>query len=83
LANAWAQGDISWFYTGIFDIGETEEGLGGGLTQSDVDVMGFSFYPFYGTGATLSNLNSSMHHIVSTWNKACGIPFFRVDDLFS
>lgn len=78
MANAWNQGDISWFYTAIFNAGETEEGLGGGLRQSDVDVMGFSFYPCFGTGATLSNLDSSMRYVVSTWNKARGITFSLV-----
>ncbi|KAF8554604.1 glycoside hydrolase family 53 protein [Imleria badia] len=62
LASGWDKDDISWFYSGIF-ASETKEGLGGGLTLSDVDVLGFSFYPYYGTGATLSNLNSSMDYI--------------------
>lgn len=73
LANGWDQASISWFYTGIFNKSETGEGLGCGLTHSDVDVMGFSFYPFYGTSATLSNLRSSMDYVVSTYDKVRGI----------
>ncbi|KAI9567399.1 glycoside hydrolase family 53 protein [Boletus coccyginus] len=73
LANGWDQASISWFYTGIFNKSETGEGLECGLTHSDVDVMGFSFYPFYGTSATLSNLRSSMDYVVSTYDKARGI----------
>ncbi|KIJ66964.1 glycoside hydrolase family 53 protein [Hydnomerulius pinastri MD-312] len=69
LANGWDQADVSYFYTGIFNVSETEEALGGGLTESDVDVMGFSYYPFYGTNATLSNLGSSMDYVVSTYSK--------------
>lgn len=68
LASGWDGGDTSWFFSGIFT-GKKEEGLGGGLTRSDVDVMGFSMYPYYGTDGTLANLNSSMNHIVSTYNK--------------
>ena len=75
LANGWDQDVISWFYKGIFK-SETEEGLGGGLAPSDVDVMGFSLYPYFGTDATLSNLNSSLDCIVSTYNKVCDMSYF-------
>ncbi|KAH0833077.1 family 53 glycosyl hydrolase [Lanmaoa asiatica] len=67
LANGWNRADISYFYNGIF--------IPGKLSTSDVDVMGFSFYPFYGTTATLSNLDSSMNYVVSTYNKARDIIF--------
>ena len=77
LANGWDQADVSWFYSGIFNVSETGEGLGCGLTHSDVDVMGFSFYPFYGTNATLSNLDSSMEYVISTYNKVGGVAFIR------
>ncbi|KAF8440393.1 glycoside hydrolase family 53 protein [Boletus edulis BED1] len=68
LASGWYQVGISWFLDGIF-VSETEGGLGSGLTQSDVDVIGLSDYPYYGTAATLSNLNSTIGHIASTYNK--------------
>jgi arabinogalactan endo-1,4-beta-galactosidase len=33
--------------------------------------MGFSFYPFYGTGATLSALKSSLQAMVTKYGKVC------------
>ncbi|KAJ7163374.1 arabinogalactan endo-1,4-beta-galactosidase [Mycena filopes] len=48
LANGWDAEGVSSFYNQIFIPGE--------FAIQDVDVMGFSFYPFYGTGATLSVL---------------------------
>lgn len=73
LTNGWDKVGISYFYSGIFGVGETAKGQGGFLTLSDVDVMGFTFYPFYGTAATFENLNSSMNHTVSTYKKVGGI----------
>ncbi|PFH48046.1 glycoside hydrolase family 53 protein [Amanita thiersii Skay4041] len=61
LANGWDLGGINFFYGGIFIPGE--------LALSDIDIMGFSFYPFYGTGATLSALRSSLGSVVSQFNK--------------
>ncbi|KAH7906893.1 glycoside hydrolase family 53 protein [Hygrophoropsis aurantiaca] len=69
LANGWDQADVAYFYGGIFNVSSTEEGLGGGLTETDVDAMGFSYYPFYGTNATLDALSSSMEYVVSTYDK--------------
>lgn len=40
LANGWDAGGVSSFYNQIFIAGE--------FALADVDVMGFSFYPFYG-----------------------------------
>ena len=49
LANGWDSSSISSFYDGIF--------VQGAFSTSDLDVLGFSFYPFYGTGATLVALS--------------------------
>jgi arabinogalactan endo-1,4-beta-galactosidase len=61
IANGWDQGSVQWFYNNIF--------VPGALAPADVDIMGFSFYPFYGTGATLNALQSSMQNIISQYNK--------------
>ena len=41
----------------------------GKVKRSDWDVFGFSFYPFYGTAATLDNLQASLNHMATTYNK--------------
>lgn len=57
----------------------------GKVHVSDWDVFGFSFYPFYGTNATLSNLQDSLNaisakyrkpvHVVETdWPEECSGP---------
>jgi len=61
LANGWDAEGVSSFYEQIFIPGE--------LALADVDVMGFSFYPFYGTGATLSALQSSLQAMVTQYAK--------------
>lgn len=61
LANGWDGNAVSSFYSQVF--------IQGQLSLADVDVMGFSFYPFYGTGATLSNLKSSLQNIISKYGK--------------
>ncbi|KAF8151191.1 endogalactanase [Pholiota molesta] len=61
LANGWDGSSVSSFYSNIFIAGE--------FATSDVDVMGFSFYPFYGTGATLSALQSSLQAMVTKYGK--------------
>ena len=54
----------------------------GKVTTADWDVFGFSFYPFYGLGATLGNLSDSlttlageygkpMHVVETDWPEAC------------
>ncbi|KAJ3514531.1 hypothetical protein NLJ89_g2321 [Agrocybe chaxingu] len=52
LANGWNGSAVSSFFNQIFRPGELETG--------DFDVMGFSIYPFYGTSATASALQSSL-----------------------
>jgi len=61
LANGWDGSSVSSFYSNIFIAGE--------LAPADVDVMGFSFYPFYGTGATTSALQSSLQAMVNKYGK--------------
>ncbi|KAI0094200.1 arabinogalactan endo-1,4-beta-galactosidase [Irpex rosettiformis] len=61
IANGWDSGSVQSFWNEIF--------VPGALAPADVDIMGFSFYPFYGTGATLSALQSSMNNIISKYNK--------------
>ncbi|EPQ53581.1 glycosyl hydrolase 53 [Gloeophyllum trabeum ATCC 11539] len=62
LANGWDLPELTSWYQGVLSVE-------GGLTLADVDTMGFSFYPFYGTGATLSALQTSMMNITQTYRK--------------
>ncbi|KAG6830244.1 hypothetical protein H0H87_008771, partial [Tephrocybe sp. NHM501043] len=57
LANGWSGSAIASFYNQIFIAGE--------FATTDFDMFGFSFYPFYGTGATYSALQSSMQAMVT------------------
>ena len=41
----------------------------GKVKASDWDVFGFSFYPFYGTAATLANLKTSLNTIAEKYDK--------------
>ncbi|EKM51618.1 glycoside hydrolase family 53 protein [Phanerochaete carnosa HHB-10118-sp] len=61
IANGWDSGSVDDFWDGII--------APGAFSTSDVDIMGFSFYPFYGTGATLSALQSSLNGVISKFNK--------------
>ncbi|KAJ6595507.1 endogalactanase [Mycena vulgaris] len=61
LANGWDAAGVSSFYQQIF--------ISGQLALADVDVMGFSFYPFYDTRATLSSLQSSLQAMVTKYGK--------------
>ncbi|KAJ7846332.1 endogalactanase [Mycena olivaceomarginata] len=61
LANGWSGSAVASFYNQIFIAGE--------FAIADVDVMGFSFYPFYGTGATFAALKSSLQAMVTKYGK--------------
>ncbi|KAF9263361.1 arabinogalactan endo-1,4-beta-galactosidase [Marasmius fiardii PR-910] len=61
LADGWKGSAVSSFYQQIF--------IPGQFAITDVDVMGFSMYPFYNTGATLSALKSSLTTLVNNYNK--------------
>ena len=63
IANGWDSGSVNTFWSDIF--------VAGAFSTSDVDILGFSFYPFYGTGATLNALKSSLSNVVSKLNKVC------------
>lgn len=41
----------------------------GYISIDDWDIFGVSFYPFYGTDATIINLERSLKYITSTYNK--------------
>jgi len=41
----------------------------GSLTLSDFDIQGVSFYPFYGTSATLANLQSATTQMANKYHK--------------
>lgn len=41
----------------------------GKVKTSDWDVFGFSLYPFYGTGATLANLKTTVNWVAKKYNK--------------
>lgn len=62
LANGWDWSDLEYWYQGVF-------GIQGALTASEVDIMGVSFYPFYGTNATLANLKSSLTNLADAYSK--------------
>ncbi|KAI3618785.1 arabinogalactan endo--beta-galactosidase [Moniliophthora roreri] len=61
LADGWKGSAVSSFYNQIF--------IAGQFSTSDLDVMGFSHYPFYNTGATFSALKSSLQAMVSKYGK--------------
>ena len=61
IANGWDTSSVDSFFSGIF--------IPGALSTSDVDVFGFSFYPFYGTGATFSALSTTLNDMVQKYNK--------------
>ncbi|KIY47890.1 arabinogalactan endo-1,4-beta-galactosidase [Fistulina hepatica ATCC 64428] len=61
LANGWDGSAMLSFYEQIF--------ISGAFEEDDLDVMGFSFYPFYGDDATLDALESSLSELVSTYGK--------------
>ncbi|KIY72641.1 glycoside hydrolase family 53 protein [Cylindrobasidium torrendii FP15055 ss-10] len=61
LANGWDGSAMSSFYDQIF--------IQGAFDPSDFDVMAFSMYPFYNSGATLASLQGSLSTLVSSYNK--------------
>lgn len=59
--NGWDWETQEWFYTAILD-----ESI---LVDTDFDMIGLSYYPFYNSDATLANLKTSMTNLASTWGK--------------
>jgi len=61
LDNGWSWSEQQSFYDGLLKSGV--------FTLNDFDIQGVSFYPFYGTSATLKNLNSSFAQMVGKYKK--------------
>ena len=61
LANGWDWSDLQWFFTGVF--------IQGALSNSQIDIIGVSFYPFYDAGATLTALKSSLTNLANLMGK--------------
>ncbi len=61
LDNGWSWSQQQHWYSSVLAAGP--------LLPSDFDVMGVSYYPFYGSGATLASLNSTLANMASTWGK--------------
>ncbi|KAH4112897.1 arabinogalactan endo-beta-1,4-galactanase [Parastagonospora nodorum] len=60
LDNGWKWDTQKWWYDTI---------LAAGLSSSDFDIQGISYYPFYNAAATLSALSSSMNNMASRYGK--------------
>lgn len=61
LDNGWDWSLQEWFYSTVLSQGP--------LTTGDFDMIGVSFYPFYGNQATLSNLRTSLTNLSNRWGK--------------
>ncbi|PSK46013.1 hypothetical protein B9Z65_4981 [Elsinoe australis] len=61
LNNGWDSGLQTWWYKSLFATGLVK--------ASDIAVMGVSFYPFFGTSATLANLKTSLNALANTYKK--------------
>ncbi|KAI1202020.1 glycoside hydrolase family 53 protein [Nemania serpens] len=61
LDNGWDWSTQEWFYSSVLSQGP--------LSASDFDMMGVSFYPFYGSSATLANLKTTLTNMANKWGK--------------
>ncbi|KAI1176864.1 glycoside hydrolase family 53 protein [Nemania sp. FL0916] len=61
LDNGWDWSTQEWFYSSVLEQGP--------LAASDFDMMGVSFYPFYGSSATLAALKTSLTNMANQWGK--------------
>lgn len=61
LDNGWDWGTQQYFYQKVLSQGT--------LVESDFDMMGVSYYPFYNSGATLASLKTSLTNMANTWGK--------------
>ncbi|KAG9230864.1 family 53 glycosyl hydrolase [Amylocarpus encephaloides] len=59
--NGWNWSTQSWFYKLIL--------AQGSLLNTDFDIIGLSYYPFYNAAATLSSLRASLNNVASTFSK--------------
>jgi len=62
IDNGWEISRQTYFYDQVL-------AQKGALNSSDFDIQGVSFYPFYGTSATLANLKSSLSSMISKYGK--------------
>lgn len=62
LDNGWSWPEQECFYNSV-------PANGTALASSDFDYMGLSYYPFYGPGATLSAMRTSLHKLQATYGK--------------
>lgn len=61
LDNGWSWPDQQYFYENVLAAGP--------LLKTDFDIMGVSYYPFYGASATLATLKSTLAKMAKTWGK--------------
>lgn len=61
LDNGWDWSTQQYFYKTVLAQGT--------LVESDFDMMGVSYYPFYNSAATIASLKSSLNNMASTWGK--------------
>ncbi|KAH7136824.1 arabinogalactan endo-1,4-beta-galactosidase [Dactylonectria estremocensis] len=61
LDRGWSWDVQEYFYTTVLAQGY--------ITVNDFDIMGVSYYPFYGSGATLAALKSTLTKMASKWGK--------------
>jgi len=61
LDNGWNWGTQQWWYDGVLSQGV--------FSASDYDVQGVSYYPFYGSGALLSSLETSLANMKKRYGK--------------
>ena len=62
LDNGWNWETQKWWYDLVL-------GSGGGLSLSDFDVQGVSYYPFYNQDATLAALGTSLSNMANKYGK--------------
>ncbi|KAI8099289.1 arabinogalactan endo-1,4-beta-galactosidase [Halteromyces radiatus] len=60
-ANGWDESTQTWFYSSLL--------AEGSFLLTDFDLIGFSFYPFYGTSATIQNLVTTANKMISLYGK--------------
>ncbi|KAL2754885.1 glycoside hydrolase family 53 protein [Sodiomyces alcalophilus JCM 7366] len=61
LDNGWDWGTQEWWYNAVLSAGPFD--------LSGFDMMGVSYYPFYGNGATLWSLQNTLRNMANRWGK--------------
>lgn len=61
LDNGWKWETQQWWWSSVLKAGP--------LLDSDFDIIGVSYYPFYNNAATLGNLKYSLANIASNWGR--------------